>query len=139
MVPRQDKQPSIIGLTQDSLKKLGAETALLGSIPQATISYYEEYEKNSYVTITYPVTITPKVKDRSGKTIDGEPYKSTDTQRLRISDPETKNFVRTRLKIPPTQSLQINTNTNTPQAESDQQQPTPETSVTPTPAPRPGA
>lgn len=140
VVPRQNKQPSIIGLTQDSLKKLGAETGLLGSIPQATISYYEEYEKNSYVTINYPITVTPKVKDKdTGKTKDGEPYKAYTTQRLRIDDPETKNFVRTRLKIPPTQSLQINTNTNTPQAESDQQQPTPETSVTPTPAPRPGA
>ena len=140
VVPRQNKQPSIIGLTQDSLKKLGAETGLLGAIPEATISYYEEYGKNSYVTINYPIVVTPKVEDKeTGKTKDGVPYKSYTTQRLRLSDPETKNFVRTRLKIPPTQSLQINTNRNTPQSESDQQQPTPETSVTPTPAPRPGA
>lgn len=122
VVPKQNKQPSIIGLTQESLKKLGAEAGLLGSIPKATISYYEEYENNSYVRINYPVIVTPKVVDEeSGETKDGVPYETTRTQRLRISDPETKNFVRTRLKIPTTQSLQINTNRNTTQAQGNQE------------------
>jgi len=122
IVPRQGKQPSIVGLTQDSLKKLGAEAGLLGAIPEATISYYEEYDKNSYVTITYPIEEKNKVQDRDGNLIDsGTTTKKYITQRLRIPDIETKNFVRTRLKIPATQSLQINTNRNTPQAQGDQE------------------
>ena len=111
VVPKQNKQPSIVGLTRDSLKKLGAEAGLLGSIPEATISYYEEYGKNSYVTISYPVI----------RMIGEVPVKDTRADRLRISDLETKNFVRTRLQIPPNQSLQINTNKNTPQTQGGQE------------------
>jgi len=120
IVPRQGKQPSIVGLTQDSLKKLGAEAGLLGAIPEATISYYEEYDKNSYVTITYPIEEKNKVQDKGGNLIDsGTTTKKYITQRLRIPDIETKNFVRTRLKIPTTQSLQVNS--NTPQAQGNQE------------------
>ena len=111
VIPKQNKQPSIVGLTRDSLKKLGAEAGLLGSIPEATISYYEEYGKNSYVTISYPVV----------RMIGEVPVKEIQADRLRIPDIETKNFVRTRLKIPTTQSLQINTNRTTPQAQENQE------------------
>jgi hypothetical protein len=111
VVPKQNKQPSIIGLTQDSLKKLGAEAGILGAIPEATISYYEEYGKNSYVTISYPVV----------RMVGDVPIKETKADRLRIPDLETKNFVRTRLKIPTTQSLQINTNRNTSQPQVNQE------------------
>jgi len=111
VIPKQNKQPSIVGLTQESLKKLGANAGILGSIPEATISYYEEYGKNSYVTISYPVI----------RMVGDVPIKETKADRLRIPDLETKNFVRTRLKIPPTQSLQISTNRNTPQSQNNQE------------------